>query len=86
MKKFALIASAATALVCTASLLATPVDAKHRHKKPEAAAQTMGYGPGPMAYNAGPRHDLGGPMKVGGQCWKDRDPWANIGQGYWGKC
>ncbi len=80
MKKLALVASAATALVCAVSLLATPVDAKARHKKPEAAAQTM------AGYNMGPRHDPGGPMKSGKECWKDRDPWANTGQGYWGKC
>lgn len=79
MKKFAVVASAATALVCAVSLMATSGEAKTRHKKPEAGASQT------MARPAG-WHDLGGPMKGGKECWKDRDPWANIGQGYWGKC
>jgi hypothetical protein len=78
LKKFALVASAATALVCAVSLMATSGEAKTRHKKPAAAAQTWA---SPAGY-----HDLGGPMKSGKDCWKDRDPWANTGQGYWGKC
>jgi len=82
LKKLAFVTSAATALLCAASLLAAPADAKTRHKKPAAAAQTQAMYGGDM----GARHDLGGPMKSAGQCWKDRDPWANIGQGYWGKC
>jgi hypothetical protein len=79
LKKFALVASAATALVCAVSLMATSGEAKTRHKKPAAAAGETWAGPAD-------RHDLGGPMKNANQCWKDRDPWANTGQGYWGKC
>jgi len=89
LKKLALVASAATALVCAASLIATPADAKKHHKKPAAApaAQTMAYGPGPgPGYNAGPMHAPGGPIKSGNMCWTDRDPWANTGQGYWKPC
>jgi hypothetical protein len=85
LKKLVFLASAAVALACAASLVATPADAKkHRyHKKPAAAAGQMATGPGP---GYGDRHDLGGPMKSSGMCWKDKDPWANTGQGYWGKC
>lgn len=89
MKKLALLASTAVALVCAASLVATPADAKKHHKKPAAAPaqQTMGYGPGPgPGYMAGPRHDPGGPMKSGKMCWSDKDPSANTGQGYWKEC
>jgi hypothetical protein len=82
LKKIAVVASAATALVCAVSLMATSGEAKTRHKKPAAAAAMAGptWTP-PAGY-----HDLGGPMKSGKECWKDRDPWANTGQGYWGKC
>jgi hypothetical protein len=79
LKKFAVMASAATAVLCAVSLLATSGEAKTRHKKPAAAAAQSWAG-------AGDRHDLGGPMKSGSNCWKDRDPWAHTGQGYWGKC
>ena len=44
------------------------------------------YGPGyaGAGYMAGPPHDLGGPVKAGpNECWSDRDPWSNTGQGYW---
>ena len=81
MKKFAVVASAATALVCAVSLMATSGEAKTRHKKPAAAAATAQTWAPPVGY-----HDLGGPMKSGTECWKDRDPWSNTGQGYWGKC
>jgi hypothetical protein len=102
LKKLALLASAAVVTVCAVSLVATPADAKkHRyHKKPAATAGQMATGPGygsstnlPGGYANSPGytyggsgHDLGGPMKSGGMCWKDKDPWANTGQGYWGKC
>jgi hypothetical protein len=81
LKKFAVVASAATALVCAVALMATSGEAKTRHKKPaaEAAGQTTWVRPADY-------HDLGGPMKSGKNCWKDRDPWAYTGQGYWGKC
>jgi hypothetical protein len=83
LKKLALVASAAVALICAASLTATPADAKRHHRKPAPAPTTQPYGgPGDM----GMRHDPGGPMKSGGMCWKDKDTWAHTGQGYWGKC
>jgi len=91
LKKLTLVASAATTLICAASLIATtPADAKKHHKKPAAAATTQtaagpGYG-GYGGYYGGPRHDPGGPMKSGNQCWTDKDPWANTGQGYWKPC
>lgn len=85
MKKLALVATAATALICAAALVTTSAEAKkHHHKKPAPAAAPTGQwagGPG-----MGDRHDLGGPRKSSGMCWKDKDPWANTGQGYWGKC
>jgi hypothetical protein len=85
LKKLAFVASAATILVCAASLIATPADAKTKHhKKPAAAAGQMAGGPGGM--NAGPSHMPGGPVKSGNMCWKDRDPWGNTGQGYWAAC
>ncbi|MBV8398353.1 MAG: hypothetical protein JOZ17_06395 [Acetobacteraceae bacterium] len=73
MKKLAFVASAAAALVWAASLIATP------------AASQQPYGPGP-GYTAGPPHEPGGPVKSGDQCWSDRDPSANTGQGYWKPC
>ena len=42
MKKLALVASAATVLVCAASLIATPADAKKHAKKPAAASKAAG--------------------------------------------
>jgi len=78
LKKFAVVATAATALVCAVSLMATPGEAKTKKAKPAEAAQTWAR---PAGY-----HDLGGPMKAGKECWKDRDTWAYTGQGYWGKC
>jgi hypothetical protein len=86
LKKLVLAASAATALICAASLVATPAEAK-KHKKPAAAAATQtAAAPGYGGYNAGPSHQPGGPMKSGNMCWSDRDPWANTGQGYWKPC
>jgi hypothetical protein len=85
LKKLALVASAATALVCAASLIATPADAKKHHKKPAAAA-TAQTAAAPGGYMAGPSHQPGGPMRSGNQCWTDKDPWANTGQGYWKPC
>jgi hypothetical protein len=82
LKKIAVVASAATALVCAVSLMATSGEAKTHHKKPAAAAATGQTWAKPTG-----SHDLGGPMKSSGkECWKDKDPWANTGQGYWGKC
>jgi len=83
LKKLALVASAATALVCAASLIATtPADAKKHQKKPAAAATTQtaaAFG----GYNAGPRHDPGGPMRSGNKCWKG-EPSHDLG--YWADC
>ena len=80
MKKFAVVATATTALVCAVSLMATPGEAKtkKKHANPAETAQTWAH---PAGY-----HDLGGPMRNGKECWKDRDAWTNTGQGYWGKC
>jgi hypothetical protein len=87
LKKLALVASAATVLICSASLIATPVDAKSKkHAKKPAATTSQQMAAGPGGYNAGPRHDPGGPMTSGTMCWKDKDAWANTGQGYWAAC
>ena len=88
MKKLALVASAATALVCAASLIATPADAKKHHKKPAAAATgQMAAAPGPGGYYAGPRHENGGPIKSGTMCFKDVDGAHTQAQfGYWEAC
>jgi hypothetical protein len=81
LKKLALVASAATALVCAASLIATPADAKRQAKKPAAApaAQTAG-SPG----TGGPQHVAGGPIKTGSMCWKEVD--TTHDRGYWNNC
>ena len=87
MKKLGLVASVATALVCTIALVASPADAakkKAAKKPPAAASQQMAAGPG--GYNAGPSHQPGGPMKAGNMCWTDKDSWSNTGQGYWKPC
>jgi hypothetical protein len=87
LKKLALVASAATALVCAASLIATtPADAKKHHKKPAAPATgQMAYGPGPGAgYGGGPSHAGGYPVKSGNMCWKEID--TTHDRGYWNEC
>lgn len=89
MNKLALVASAATALVCAASLIATtPADAKKHHKKPApaAAAGQMAYGPGPApgGYNAGPQHAGGYPVRTGAMCWKEID--TSHDRGYYANC
>lgn len=85
MKKLALVVSAATALVCAASLIATPADAKKHHKKPAATtSQTTATGPG--GYNAGPQHVNGGPIKSGSMCWKDEGSRTQAQFGYWAAC
>jgi hypothetical protein len=88
LKKLALVASAATALICAASLVATPADAKAKKhaKKPAATTSQMAAAPGYGGYNAGPSHQPGGPMRSGNMCWSDKDPWSNTGQGYWKAC
>jgi hypothetical protein len=86
LKKLALVASAATAVICAASLIATPAEAKKHHKKPAATSsqQAAGYGPG--GYNAGPRHENGGPIKSGTMCWKDEGSRTQAQFGYWMNC
>lgn len=83
MNKLALVASAATALICAAALVATPVDAKkhvRRHAAP--AAGQMVYGG-----SAEPRHDAGGPIRSGNMCWKNAFGYTTQGQhGYWVVC
>jgi hypothetical protein len=87
LKKLALVASAATALVCAASLIATPADAKKHHKKPAAApAQQTAYGPGPAYGGGGPVHANGGPIKSGSMCWKDDGSHTQAQFGYWAAC
>ena len=84
MKKLALVTSAATALVCAASLIATPAGAKKHPKKPAAAAPAqMAYGPGP-GYGGGPYHAGGYPVKTGTMCWKEID--TTHDRGYWNEC
>ena len=81
MKKLALVASAATALVCAASLIATPADAKKHAKKPAAApAAQMAGGPS----MGGPMRSGGSPIKTGTMCWKEVDTAHD--RGYWNEC
>jgi hypothetical protein len=83
LKKLAFLTSAAIALVCAASLVATPADAKKHAKKPAAApAAQMAGGPGPSM--AGPMHTGGGATKTGTMCWKEVD--ASHDRGYWSNC
>jgi len=86
LKKLALVASAATALVCAASLIATtPADAKKHHKKPAATtSQQAAMGPG--AYGGGPTHVNGGPVRSGSMCWKDDGSHTGAQFGYWVAC
>jgi hypothetical protein len=87
LKKLALVASAATALVCAASLIATPAEAKKHHAKKPAATTSQQMAAGPGGYNAGPRHDNGGPVKSGTMCFKDTDGAHTQAQfGYWEAC
>ena len=80
MKKLAFLTSAAIALVCAASLVATPADAKKRAKKPAAApAAQMAGGPG-----MGPMRTGGSPIKTGNMCWKEVD--VTHDRGYWADC
>jgi len=85
MKKLALVASAATALICAAALVATPVDAKkhvRRHAPP--AAHQMVYGG-----SAEPRpREAGGPIRSGNWCFKFGPPGMMTGSqyGYWRPC
>jgi len=87
LKKLALVASAATALICATALVATPADAKRQAKKPPAApaAQVAG-SPGMGGYNAGPVHVNGGPVRSGNMCWKDEGSRTQAQFGYWMAC
>jgi hypothetical protein len=78
LNKLALLATAATALLCAASLAATPADAKTHHYKKHRTAVVADAAPG--------AHQPGGPMRSGNMCWKDVDPWAHRGLGYWAAC
>jgi hypothetical protein len=99
LKKLALVASAATALVCAASLIATPAASQQAYGP--GPGPGYAYGPGPgygsstnltpgygdrPGYGYGPRHDPGGPIRSGNLCWADKDPASNTGQGYWKPC
>ena len=85
MKKLALVASAATALICAAALVDTPADAKKRVKKPAASPA------GQMAYRGSvdpPPRGAGGPIRSGNWCFKFGPPGMTTGSqyGYWRPC
>ena len=84
MKKPALVASAATALICAAALVATPVDAKkdvRRHAPPAAGQMVYGGSTDP------PRREAGGPIRSGNMCWKHEFGYTTRSQfGYWTVC
>ena len=81
MKKLALVASAATALICAAALVDTPADAKKRVKKPAASPA------GQMAYRGSvdpPPRGAGGPIRSGNWCWRHEFGYTTRSQfGYW---
>jgi len=74
---------AATALICAAALVATPVDAKkhvRRHAPPAA---------GQMAYGGSvepPPREAGGPIRSGNMCWKFTRGTTGSQFGYWRPC
>jgi hypothetical protein len=80
LKKLALVASAATALICAAALV-TSADAKKRVKKPAAAPA------GQMAYGDSvepPPRGAGGPIRSGNWCWKHEFGYTTRSQyGHW---
>jgi hypothetical protein len=87
LKKLALVASAATALVCAASLIATtPADAKKHHKKPAATTSQTAAAPGYGGSNAEPTHVHGGPVRSGNMCWKDDGSHTGSQFGIWVAC
>jgi hypothetical protein len=78
-------------VICAASLIATPAEAKKHHKKPAATTsqQAAGYGPGyayGSGYMAGPTHQNGGPVRSGSMCWKDEGSRTQAQFGYWAAC
>jgi hypothetical protein len=75
LNKLAFVTTAATALLCAASLVATPADAKTHHKKHAPAAVATTADPGP--------HNPGSPIRSGNMCWKEPD---TRGLGYWAAC
>ena len=82
VKKLAILASAATALLCAASLVVAPAEAKSKHKKPAAA-------PVAVVSNAGPSPNGSiGPAKNAGMCWGNTtaNSYESRGFGYWKGC
>jgi len=88
LKNLALVASAATALICAAALVAAPADAKSKKhaKKPAATTSQMAAAPGYGYYggSAEPRRDAGGPIRSGNMCWRHEFGYTTRSQfGYW---
>jgi hypothetical protein len=78
VKKLAIVASAATALLCAAALVAAPAEAKTKHHKKPAAAPVV------TVSNAGPSpNGYIGPTKSAGMCWGGYD---TRGFGFWQAC
>ena len=87
------VARAGVGVAAAAGYASGPVSTPGYESRP-GPGPGYAYGPGPgyagpgpgYAYGYGPHHDPGGPMRSGDQCWKDRDPWSNTGQGMWAAC
>ena len=81
MKNLALVASAATALISAAALVATPVDAKKyvsRHAPPAAGQMIYGGSVEP------PPRGAGGPIRSGNWCWRHEFGYTTRSQyGHW---
>jgi hypothetical protein len=79
LKKLALVASAATALICAAALV-TPADAKkHVRSQARSAVAQMVYGG-----SAESRRQGGGPIRSGNMCWRYALGYTTASQyGYW---
>ena len=81
MKKLALVASASTALICAAALVATPVDAKkhgRRHAPPAGGQMADGGSVEP------PPRGAGGPIRSGNWCWMHEFGYTTRSQyGHW---
>ena len=78
MKKLALVASASTALICAAALVATPVDAKKHVTRHAPPAASYGGSVEP------PARDGGGPIRSGNWCWKHSEGYTTRSQhGHW---
>jgi hypothetical protein len=85
LKKLALVASAATALICAAALVAAPADAKSKKAAKKPAATTSQTAPG-YGGTGGPVHVNGGPVRSGNMCWKDEGSRTQAQFGYWTAC